>query len=185
MKTKLLNAAIEDLVMLSGANQDCMDWVVEMHGALLIHVGKDRDTLLWTAEPDERTRIMQEIGEDKKLDTGNLENIVFVFGGDIYPETFLHALRDGNSWCLRLAHSSRKGFSFCPVQGVLDLDCTGLDVEAWPLGGVFNGDSNVPVFLLFNYALTAFSRLHGYSQRKRHYCSETLNLSNTGLAKAA
>lgn len=185
MKRKLFNAAIEDLVVLSRMGRDCMDWVVEMHGALLVSVGSERKRLLANAEPDERTRIMQEIADNGKLDFGGLENIVFVFGGDLYPEAFLHASRDGENWRLRLALSTKKGFAFCPVLGVLDRGCTGMGVEKWLLGGEPESDPSASAFHLFDCALTAFSRLHGYSQRMLHHRSETLNLMNTGLAAAA
>lgn len=186
MQTRLLTAAMNELIVLSETDENCRAWVTEMQGGLLLDVGDDSETLLMYAEEAERTRLFQKTAQDRLLDIPDgLNNLVFAFGGKTRVGWLLHAVRNGQEWRLRLMECQKNSHSFCPAMGVLDIECTGMDMEGWPLGGGLEGMEKANAFtalMLVDLTLTAFTRARGYRHKKLQHRVDRIDFIDEVLA---
>lgn len=183
MQTRLLTAAMNELIVLSETDENCRAWAAEMQGGLLLDVGDDSDTLLMYAEEEERICLFQKTAQDRLLDIPDgLNNLVFAFGGKAGVGWLLHAVRNGQEWRLRLMECQKNSHSFCPAMGVLDIECTGMGLEDWPLGGGLEKANAFTALMLMDLTLTAFTRARGYRHKKLQHRVDWIDFMDEAFA---
>lgn len=167
MKTHLLYDAIDQLSEIANLGAEQRAAVDEIaDGGVLIDCGSMLNTDLFLLNGRQRRAYFKRVAKEGLMPERRVQasNLVFVFahfmnrGRDI--DCLVHAVDVYDGWRLRaIGRSPDDSYTFCPFQGHLDYDLSGVKFSPWALGNMKGGTKRWYQEWLLDMAMTGFARM--------------------------